>query len=200
MKWCRVGRAERDPPGPEVASRWVSLRSTHPTRRSPPSHRPRDSSDIWSYTGSSSCPICLRRPGPRTRPAAMPISFPCPNPACTQVFSPQDVRGVTSLTCPKCGSVFQFGARRPAGPKIPLNPPRPRLCRRGPGRCRHRSPPLCRWLNRWLTNRRPRCSSPPGRNRAHPAAVPYRPRAEVEARRRAGNGSRWASWWRSSSA
>lgn len=51
----------------------------------------------------------------------MPLSFPCPNPACTQVFSPQDVRGVTSLTCPKCGTVFQF--RAGAAPSTP--PARP---------------------------------------------------------------------------
>jgi hypothetical protein len=46
----------------------------------------------------------------------MPLSFPCPNPACTQVFSPQDLRGVTSLTCPKCGTVFQFRSDVPAAP------------------------------------------------------------------------------------
>jgi hypothetical protein len=50
----------------------------------------------------------------------MPSTLPCPNPTCTHVFSPQDVRGVTSLTCPKCGSVFQF--RAGAAPATP--PPR----------------------------------------------------------------------------
>jgi len=52
----------------------------------------------------------------------MPISFPCPNPACTQVFSPQDVRGVTSLTCPKCGNVFQFGGAPAAVPARSVGP------------------------------------------------------------------------------
>jgi hypothetical protein len=46
----------------------------------------------------------------------MPFTFACPNPACTQVFSPQDVRGVTSLTCPKCGHVFRFGGATGAAP------------------------------------------------------------------------------------
>jgi hypothetical protein len=51
----------------------------------------------------------------------MPINFPCPNPACTQMFSPQDVRGVGSLTCPKCGLVFKFGpAKAPAAKPAPL--------------------------------------------------------------------------------
>jgi hypothetical protein len=35
-------------------------------------------------------------------------SFPCPNPTCTHTFTQNDVRGIASLTCPKCGTVFQF--------------------------------------------------------------------------------------------
>src|SRR5436309_3351439 len=55
------------------------------------------------YTGGSAAP---RKPTDRP---TMPETFPCPNPVCTQVFSPEDVRGVSSLTCPKCGTVFNFG-------------------------------------------------------------------------------------------
>ena len=61
----------------------------------------------------------------------MPSTLPCPNPSCTHVFTPQDVRGATSLTCPECGTVFQFraGARptppsRKAAPAAPPAPPR----------------------------------------------------------------------------
>jgi hypothetical protein len=50
----------------------------------------------------------------------MSLSFPCPNPACAQVFSPQEVRGVASLTCPKCGHVFQFA---PAAAPVPVATP-----------------------------------------------------------------------------
>jgi hypothetical protein len=58
----------------------------------------------------------------------MPLTFPCPNPACTQVFLPQDVRGVATLTCPKCGLVFQFAAgATPAPPPPPrVAPPAPK--------------------------------------------------------------------------
>jgi len=51
----------------------------------------------------------------------MPLSFPCPNPTCTQVFSPQNVCGVASLTCPKCGHVCHFAA----GAATAAPPPRP---------------------------------------------------------------------------
>ena len=39
----------------------------------------------------------------------MPPTFPCPNPTCTHTFAPEAVKGVSSLKCPKCGTVFQFG-------------------------------------------------------------------------------------------
>lgn len=38
----------------------------------------------------------------------MPPNFPCPNPSCTHIFSPQSIQGVSSLVCPKCGTVFHF--------------------------------------------------------------------------------------------
>lgn len=57
----------------------------------------------------------------------MSLTFPCPNPACTQVFSPQEVRGAASLTCPKCGHVFRFAPAahppRPAPKPAPVSPP-----------------------------------------------------------------------------
>ena len=42
-------------------------------------------------------------------PAAMQPTFPCPNPACTHTFSPNAVKGASSLVCPRCGTVFHFG-------------------------------------------------------------------------------------------
>jgi hypothetical protein len=35
---------------------------------------------------------------------------PCPNPACTAVFTPESLRGATRFTCPRCGTLFQFRA------------------------------------------------------------------------------------------
>lgn len=49
-------------------------------------------------------------------------SIPCPNPVCTQSFSPDAVKGVASLVCPRCGTVFQF---RPAGAAAPRRTPPP---------------------------------------------------------------------------
>jgi hypothetical protein len=43
-------------------------------------------------------------------------SFPCPNPTCTHTFTKDDVRGIASLTCPKCGTVFQFRTGTSAAP------------------------------------------------------------------------------------
>ena len=34
----------------------------------------------------------------------MATSFPCPNPTCGQVFSPDAIKGATSLVCPRCGT------------------------------------------------------------------------------------------------
>jgi hypothetical protein len=55
----------------------------------------------------------------------MPPSFPCPNPACTHTFSPQAVKGASSLICPRCGTVFQFVANAPASsrPSRTMKPP-----------------------------------------------------------------------------
>jgi hypothetical protein len=67
----------------------------------------------------------------------MPPSIPCPNPACTQAFALDAIKGAASLVCPKCGTVYQFRsdaepfaksppARRPptpAPPALPVAPP-----------------------------------------------------------------------------
>jgi hypothetical protein len=37
--------------------------------------------------------------------------FACPNPVCTHVFPRDAVTGTGSVTCPRCGKVFQFRAR-----------------------------------------------------------------------------------------
>lgn len=59
----------------------------------------------------------------------MAQTFPCPNPVCTHAFTPDAVRGAASLTCPRCGLVFDF--RSPPGSKpvvpvakSPVPPPR----------------------------------------------------------------------------
>jgi hypothetical protein len=61
--------------------------------------------------------------------------FPCPNPVCTHAFSPDEVQGASSLKCPKCGTLFQFGSapaapprssgtgKRPAPPSVKLSGP-----------------------------------------------------------------------------
>lgn len=46
----------------------------------------------------------------------MSPTFPCPNPACTHLFSPEAVKAVSSLVCPRCGTIFQFAASTPAPP------------------------------------------------------------------------------------
>ncbi len=46
----------------------------------------------------------------------MAATFPCPNPACTQVFSPEAIHGASSLICPRCGTRFQLGSGRAAHP------------------------------------------------------------------------------------
>jgi len=43
--------------------------------------------------------------------------FLCPNPVCTHAFSPAAVTGASSLVCPKCGTVFQFGPASAAPPR-----------------------------------------------------------------------------------
>jgi hypothetical protein len=39
-----------------------------------------------------------------------PSKVPCPNPACTAVFRPESLRGASKLTCPRCGTAFEFRA------------------------------------------------------------------------------------------
>jgi hypothetical protein len=55
----------------------------------------------------------------------MTPGFPCPNPACDQVFSPAAVQGVRELVCPRCRTVFQFraGDAAPNRPATPVAPP-----------------------------------------------------------------------------
>lgn len=55
----------------------------------------------------------------------MQPSYPCPNPACTHTFSPEVVKGASSLVCPRCGGVFQFGtnAVAPVRPSGAVKPP-----------------------------------------------------------------------------
>src|SRR5262249_6950158 len=50
----------------------------------------------------------------------MPDGFPCPNPTCTQTFSPDAVKRSSGvLTCPRCGTVYQFRQPEAAKPKPP---------------------------------------------------------------------------------
>lgn len=67
----------------------------------------------------------------------MSNGFPCPNPSCTQVFPPEAVKGATALTCPRCGTVYQFrnpaaDRPRPVPPRPPVPPPPPRAGHKPP--------------------------------------------------------------------
>lgn len=57
----------------------------------------------------------------------MPSTFPCPNPTCTHVFSPDAVKGASKLVCPRCGAALQFrpaaAALKPTGTKPKTPPP-----------------------------------------------------------------------------
>lgn len=46
----------------------------------------------------------------------MANGYPCPNPACTQVFDPAQIAGVPAITCPRCGMTFQLRAGPTARP------------------------------------------------------------------------------------
>ena len=52
--------------------------------------------------------------------------LPCINPTCTHTFAHKEMQGVASLTCPKCGNVFQFGTEpaAPAPSKSQTPPPK----------------------------------------------------------------------------
>src|SRR5262245_44060921 len=53
----------------------------------------------------------------------MAASLPCPNPDCPHVFPPDVVKEAINLTCPRCGTCFQFRAatRSPtSSPSIPI--------------------------------------------------------------------------------
>jgi hypothetical protein len=45
--------------------------------------------------------------------------YPCPNPMCTHQFTAQDLSGVASVTCPRCGMVIQLRAAQPKPPAAP---------------------------------------------------------------------------------
>ncbi|HTU23698.1 MAG TPA: hypothetical protein VMG10_37015 [Gemmataceae bacterium] len=51
-------------------------------------------------------------------------TYPCPNPVCTHAFSPDAVKGASSLVCPKCGTIFWFGLSATA-PPLPANSGKP---------------------------------------------------------------------------
>ena len=54
----------------------------------------------------------------------MSNGFPCPNPTCTHVFAPNSIKGVASVSCPLCGTVFQF-RNAPVAPVKPSPFPPP---------------------------------------------------------------------------
>src|SRR5438105_208224 len=55
----------------------------------------------------------------------MSNGFPCPNPACAQVFAADAVKGASRLVCPRCGTTFQFRPAPSARPKAPAKAPKP---------------------------------------------------------------------------
>jgi hypothetical protein len=54
----------------------------------------------------------------------MADGFPCPNPACTHQFLHAEVKGASSLTCPRCGTIFRFrpSSGAPASPAAAAMP------------------------------------------------------------------------------
>lgn len=55
----------------------------------------------------------------------MTSGYPCPNPTCTHVFPYAAVTGKASLSCPRCGHVFQFHAPARPAKAAQLAPARP---------------------------------------------------------------------------
>lgn len=72
----------------------------------------------------------------------MASNLPCPNPACTHVFTPGELKGATQVKCPRCGTLFKFrtspGGSAEAGAK-PGQPNRPMAPSVSPAR-----PPLAK--------------------------------------------------------
>src|SRR5437763_8454215 len=77
---------------------------------------------VWAERARTRTAEVTTRPDPE--PAAMPSTFPCPNPACDQVFSTDAVKGARELVCPLCRTVFQFRAEG-AAPAAPAKPAAP---------------------------------------------------------------------------
>jgi hypothetical protein len=71
----------------------------------------------------------------------MANGFPCPNPTCQHVFSPEAVKGAASLTCPRCGSIFQFRPRA-VGPTAPAPRPQPKPSTAQASPARVKAPPV----------------------------------------------------------
>src|SRR4051812_28756963 len=61
----------------------------------------------------------------------MPNQLPCPNPACSHVFSLAEVQRASSLSCPRCGQVFLLRAAsaapaaQPPAASVPPAKPKP---------------------------------------------------------------------------
>lgn len=55
----------------------------------------------------------------------MSTSLPCPNPTCTHVFTAAAVTGAGSLSCPLCGTVFEFRAGTSSAPPTVPRPTSP---------------------------------------------------------------------------
>jgi len=52
----------------------------------------------------------------------MPHQLPCPNPTCVHQFGATEVQSVTTLTCPRCGQVFQFRPQENGSAKSAMKP------------------------------------------------------------------------------
>jgi hypothetical protein len=50
-------------------------------------------------------------------------TYPCPNPTCAHSFGLDAIKGASSLTCPRCGTMFQFRSQPAAAPPSPVRPP-----------------------------------------------------------------------------
>jgi hypothetical protein len=112
--------------------------------------------------------------------------FPCPNPNCNHTFSSKALQGVSSLVCPKCGTVFQFAP----GPAVPARPSN--VAKKPSGKTRITPPPLPKTAPPPL----PTPPAAPGRVAQEPANFDFHATSELVAplTRRPASKRRYAGW------
>ncbi|MFM7150989.1 MAG: BRcat domain-containing protein [Gemmataceae bacterium] len=71
----------------------------------------------------------------------MAAGIPCPNPSCSEQFSPEQIRGAAKLVCPRCGLAFRLRSGPPQPPNAPTPPPLPPSKGQNPGKKAPPQPP-----------------------------------------------------------